>query len=368
MPKHAPRRANVRDIVRAGKAGWRVGKYLGGKLRNYMDSKQTVAKRQKLGKRSNAGFVKSSTKKGPRHAMYSSSDTKCFHNFEDKSSLKKEGKLIKTLPSQKLLYNGAAALSAVGANSQGALDICNMVQGNLQELFTIAVNQELNNLFLANYNGYYVNQKLYVEHAYTTYHYVNSSIYTAKVTLYDYVVRRDTATTAAAMLSGFAASPDASGKSTTLANVVTSVFSTPGFTPLDSSAFNTHYRITKTTQLTLAPGETHTHKVFAKYNKHFNADLTTGGPDRFRGYSHGVLAIVYGQPGEYSGQAGTTTMPVSLRCFEITRTKFKLMTFQKPHLETITNINNPAGNPIIIDEQIGELIQAGVGVGTSGNA
>ena len=146
--------------------------------------------------------------------------------------------------------------------------------------------------------------KVFAEHMYT-----NSSNAVVRGLLFDVEPRQDIYNSGSDPISPaqawIAGAADQSNGNTSSSFV--------GALPFSSNKFTHFFKINKITELILAPGQTHYHRVTYRCNKVLtNIILQEGNVNYFRGLSMNQLAVFYGQPVPDSTGAAVTTEAVHI--------------------------------------------------------
>lgn len=159
--------------------------------------------------------------------------------------------------------------------------------------------------------------KVYVKYATGTTWYTNSSTRPVMLELNDYVTRRDSANSYTSLLSGTIANPNppAAIGGGTIYSISAGI---PFVKPTDQQSLTPFYRITKRTKVWLAPGETHVHKVFVKFEKLFDIEVYNQGTVYLKGWTFGThycakSTPVHGSTGGYDLGNGEIIIYANLR-------------------------------------------------------
>ena len=197
--------------------------------------------------------------------------------------------VVKNLSKNYYVYNEAGRLtSAVG-------------QQNFNNIVTTFENTTLNNISISISSS--LTQRLILMSATVETLFTNVGLGTARVILYDIIVRKDLVTTAsstpASTLKNFY------GDETGGSNVN---YLVPGITPFSNDTFTQFYKVLKMTHIDLAQGQTHVHKCHFGANKIMNREAFNQSQYGLKGLTCFTLIQQSGCPANDS----TTKTQVSL--------------------------------------------------------
>lgn len=140
----------------------------------------------------------------------------------------------------------------------------------------------------------------------------------------------------------------------------------PGFDIRESSGVRPWWKVCKTRQFWLAPGEVFTHNVIIKFNKFVPAVLYSGEPsfEYLRGFSISTLFTFFNGPvvAAVGGQTGSGQ--AEIRGFTISKLKYKYGISNVNHIDQYNNMSSFGTGQQYVDEALGEVFVGGTGVGT----
>lgn len=212
-----------------------------------------------------------------------------------------------------------------------------------------------------------IGNQIFIVQISSEYQIVNASVDHIILELYDYYYRRDSVDLAQTILQADFG-PDQNYGATNLTNYVVPQYNTPNIQPTDNSLFCKRCKIKKRIKLLLAPGEMHVHKLFARYNKVFKqevADVSTQPLiNAYAGWTHGV--VLRAVAGVVAGTVSGMDVPaLDLRMYGTNRITYKpIFSGMRNHVDVIANASGIGGQPIFVDEAVGQVFQTLAGLTT----
>lgn len=202
---------------------------------------------------------------------------------------------------------------------------------------------------------------VFLQGSYSEIRLANLSVGSVIIEIFDVIVKRDLnpTYTPAYIMNNVNISNLNSNKESTDALAIY----TRGYHPFDNPAFTQAYTVTKRVQVELAGGEQHTHKIFVKYNKVWNSNLsvTTEFAGGQKGFTYGVLVRTLGGVvrGANVSQYGTSEHEVVGVVDH--RISSRMTAVQAPHIEFYKYDAALTQPSKIVDEFAGQVNQAGTG-------
>lgn len=306
-------------------------------------------------------------------SAYTGSDTRMQWKMGKPNSLGRF-KLIKDCPPIKWVVTGsglAQSLPSSTGYTQGYVDLPYMGPTELSNFGSLIQNniwQNVSGSFSSNPNQSAGAQKFFWKYTSIDIQLYNSSVTAMELELYDYIPKRDNVTTLAGYLTTMNSNdPTTAGRNTALTPAsVYPTIANYGVKPQDDNYATLHYNIKKAKKVKLAPGETHHHKIFLKYNKLYDPDLIDLSHQNYKGWSAGVFIIWKGAPVTYSGNT-SQTQPANqnLRWIATARYCGKGVAIGHKHLEYSSTIANPTGDVIWVNEAQGVIMEQSLAVSTN---
>lgn len=351
------RRVTPAQAWKMVKGGYSAGKKFGGAAKKYFKGKKI----QKAKSRSQ--FKRNKSVRRPKFEVDSSFVAGKFSYASHKfSSHKKPNRalIIDTGPCvdmQMQSYSTSSNDDFSAWNSHAVLQSAQMERvfqeaSNMRQLAIRATATSANDFAHTNY-------KLYLTYGEVEYRFSNASIVTCTLDLYDFDVNRDTSILPH---SWFATDVLDLGidRDLTFASDTVLASGSGLFKPSDSPGYRLYYKTKKRTQLILAPGETHIHKVKYAWNKILPSVLGEELVLYFKGYTGGLC---WKQTGSAITGTGTTANLSNTEVLVVatTRIGFRVIAAPVSHIEWINaNPTAPTFNRFV-NEALGEVMVSGTG-------
>jgi hypothetical protein len=212
------------------------------------------------------------------------------------------------------------------------------------------------------------NNRCFVKSVSSEWRVENLSVKPIEIEIYDYVMKRDTIDGPATIVGsdwGLEAQGNIVGGGVGYQALT---YNLPGWVPQDNSTFNNHVKIIKRKKVWLQAGETHTHVMNAVYNKQIDPALwlttasgVNNGNNYYKGWTFGCFAI--GKSGLYHGStSGYDMHRATIGAYQITRYHLRPVTLNAAYVQQQSSITATVGNERIVDEVIGQIVEAGVGI------
>jgi len=249
--------------------------------------------------------------------------------------------LNKSLPKNYYVVNNSGRL----AQTPGLQAIVTMSVANKADINTICqkINTSQVNRFLM--------QECSSELVFT-----NQDAGNCRVWLYDIVARRDLATNANLLTPQAAFQNSLADEGGANAN-----WSIPGTTPFSSDLFTQFFKVCKITHITLAQGQSHTHKVSFKTNKVIDGEFIQYEGNGFKGLTHYTMLMAHGFPYNDSttkSQVSTGNVAIDF----ISKIQYKYTWIQD--VDTNYSVTNTLPTSFTVNEEIMDIGTGAIAIDT----
>nr|WAE42139.1 MAG: capsid protein [Cressdnaviricota sp.] len=186
--------------------------------------------------------------------------------------------------------------------------------------------------------------------------FTNQDAGNCRVWLYDIVARRDLATNANLVTPQAAFQNSLADEGGANAN-----WSIPGTTPFSSDLFTQYFKVCKITNIVMAQGQSHTHKVSFKTNKVMDGEYIQYEGNGFKGLSHYVMMVVHGFP--YNDSTTKTQVSTGNVAIDfITKVQYKYTWIQD--VDTNYSVSNTLPTAFTVSEDIMDIGTGAIAVDT----
>ncbi|AXF50878.1 putative capsid protein [Lolium perenne-associated virus] len=203
--------------------------------------------------------------------------------------------------------------------------------------------------------------KAWIQSFYVEQKYINMSNMAVKLIIYDVKVKRDTSSGPFTCVQNDVAILN-QNRDTTITNDAALATLTPGYSPMDSLQFRTHWKIVRRVQVHLDAGGVHEHIIQANYNKIISRNVSVE-DNYLKGYSFGVYIEVQPYPivdGVTHALPSVAPPASEVLMTSVGKFSFREMGMTPEHIE-VTNIWTLATNPTTVVDESG-LVTPGVTV------